>query len=219
MCPRMAKDAPLTDRLLSAASGPGGRHSGRSAVADAELEGAADSGDDARLFREAVRDVKPLGRPAQSADPAPKRVRRAHPAARFTRADRLAVLEESLRDDVFDPALAGGEELVFCREGVQSSVLRKLRRGDYRVQGEIDLHGLTVAEAKQALREFLTRALTRQWRCVRIIHGKGLRSGHKGPVLKGMVGSVLRKLGPVLAFVSARQVDGGTGAVYVLLSS
>jgi len=129
------------------------------------------------------------------------------------------VLEESLRDEYIDPALASGEELVFHRAGIQPGVLRKLRRGDYRVQGEIDLHGLTVAEAKQALREFLAQALMRQWRCIRIVHGKGLRSGHRGPVLKGMVGTMLRKVGPVLAYVSARQVDGGTGAVYVLLSS
>lgn len=175
--------------------------------------------DETTLFREAVRDVKPLGRAAQAAEPPSSRRRRPRPAAQFSRADRLAVLEESLRDDATDPALASGEELVFHRAGVQASVLRKLRRGDYRVQGEIDLHGLNVSEAKQALREFLAQALMRQWRCVRIIHGKGLRSGHRGPVLKGMVGAVLRKVGPVLAYVSARQVDGGTGAVYVLLSS
>ncbi|HVS78478.1 MAG TPA: Smr/MutS family protein [Steroidobacteraceae bacterium] len=180
---------------------------------------APDAGEDVRLFREAVRDVKPLRRPGQAVQPPSERPARPRPAARFTRADRLAVLEESLREDVVDPDLASGEELVFHRAGIQSSVLRKLRRGDYRVQGEIDLHGLTVAEAKQALRDFLTQALLRQWRCVRIIHGKGLRSGHRGPVLKGMVGAMLRKVGPVLAYVSARQVDGGTGAVYVLLSS
>jgi DNA-nicking Smr family endonuclease len=184
---------------------------------DADLGGAQT--DETQLFREAVRDVKPLGSPSQAAEQPPSRRRRPRPAARFSRADRLAVLEESLRDDVFDPALASGEELVFHRPGIQAAVLRKLRRGDYRVQGEIDLHGLNVSEAKQALREFLGQALMRQWRCVRIIHGKGLRSGHRGPVLKGMVGTVLRKVGPVLAYVSARQVDGGTGAVYVLLSS
>ena len=179
----------------------------------------APAGDEeARLFREAVRDVKPLGSPP-AAQPLARRPRRPRPAAPFTRADRLAVLEESLRDEVIDPELASGEELVFHRAGIQARVLRKLRRGDYRVQGEIDLHGLTIAEAKQALREFLAQALGRQWRCVRIIHGKGLRSGHRGPVLKGMVGAMLRKAGPVLAYVSARQVDGGTGAVYVLLSS
>jgi DNA-nicking Smr family endonuclease len=170
--------------------------------------------DDAHLFREAVRDVKPLGREA----PVPE-TPRPPPRARFTRADRHAVLQESLHSDVGDPELAGGDELVFHREGVQSSILRKLRRGQYRVQAEIDLHGLTVAEAKEALRGFLANALQRHIRCVRIIHGKGLRSGHRGPVLKSAVSSVLRRVGPVLAYVSARQVDGGTGAVYVLLAT
>jgi DNA-nicking Smr family endonuclease len=129
------------------------------------------------------------------------------------------VLFESLNGETGDPHLAGGDELVYHRPGLQASVLKKLRRGQYRVQAEIDLHGLTVAEAKQALREFLAAALDRQFRCVRIIHGKGLRSGHRGPVLKGVVSSVLRRVKPVVAYVSARQVDGGTGAVYVLLSS
>jgi DNA-nicking Smr family endonuclease len=101
---------------------------------------------------------------------------------------------------------------------VQTAILRKLRRGQYRVQAEIDLHGLTVREAKEALREFVADALQRHFRCVRIIHGKGLRSGHRGPVLKGAVSSVLRRIGPVLAYVSARPVDGGTGAIYVLLA-
>lgn len=212
MSPRSSKELP--GRFPSPPSALRTRPSGGSG--DADLGGAQT--DDTRLFREAVRDVKPLGGVAKIAEPSGRR-RRPRPAAKFSRADRLAVLEESLHDDVFDPALASGEELVFHRGGIQASVLRKLRRGDYRVQGEIDLHGLALTEAKQALREFLVQALMRQWRCVRIVHGKGLRSGHRGPVLKGMVGAMLRKVGPVLAYVSARQVDGGTGAVYVLLSS
>lgn len=170
---------------------------------------------DVRLFREAVRGVKPL--PADEA--ALARRRPPEPLARFSRADRHAVLQESLEGDAGDPELAAGDELVYHRAGVQMSVLKKLRRGHYRVQAEIDLHGLTVVEAKQALRDFLASALERRLRCVRIIHGKGLRSGHRGPVLKGVVSSVLRRVGPVVAYVSARQVDGGTGAVYVLLAS
>src|ERR1700746_190080 len=122
---------------------------------------------------------------------------------------RLPVLQESLDRDVGDPELASGEELVFAREGIPSTILRRLSRGQYRVQAEIDLHGLTVPEAKEELRSFLAHALERRIRCVRIIHGKGLRSGHRGPVLKGAVSSVLRRVGPVLAYVSARQVDGG----------
>jgi DNA-nicking Smr family endonuclease len=173
-----------------------------------------DDEEDLRLFREAVQDVKRLSR---DAEPVSGR-RRPEPLARFSRADRHAVLLESLSGEAGDPELAAGDELVYHRGGVHASVLRKLRRGQYRVQAEIDLHGLTATEAKQALREFLADALDRQFRCVRIIHGKGLRSGHRGPVLKGVVSSVLRRVRPVVAYVSARQVDGGTGAVYVLLA-
>lgn len=169
--------------------------------------------DDARLFREAVRDVKRMtGERPQARRPSPA------PRARFTRADRHAVLRESLSGGSDDPALASGDELVFHRAGLQSPVLRKLRRGQYRVEAELDLHGLNVAEAKHVLRDFLAEALHRQLRCVRIIHGKGLRSGHRGPVLKSAVSGVLRRMASVVAYVSARPVDGGTGAVYVLLS-
>ncbi|HKT71996.1 MAG TPA: Smr/MutS family protein [Steroidobacteraceae bacterium] len=170
--------------------------------------------DEAGLFREAVRDVKPLS----TAAPAQSKPRRPAPRARFTRADRHAVLQESLLPGTADPELASGEELVFSRVGVQSAVLRKLRRGHYRVQADIDLHGLTMSEAKQALRDFLAEAIEHRWQCVRIVHGKGLRSGHRGPVLKGAVSGLLKRTGRVLAYVSARPVDGGTGAVYVLLS-
>ncbi|HEV2229494.1 MAG TPA: Smr/MutS family protein [Steroidobacteraceae bacterium] len=176
---------------------------------DDETDDAAEA---ARLFRDAVRGVKPLAR----GDHAPRRPK-PRPAARFTRADRAAVLRESLAAEPPDPALAGGEELVYRRPGVQPAVLRRLRRGEFRVEREIDLHGLTVAEAKQALRHFLIEALERHARCVRIVHGKGLRSGHRGPVLKAAVSAVLRRTGAVLAYVSARPADGGTGAVYVLL--
>jgi len=173
-----------------------------------------DEADEARLFQNAVRGVRPLQQ--RTAAPRPPRAR---PHARFTRADRAAVLRESLDTDDADPQLASGEELVFHRPAVQPPVLRKLRRGEYRIEREIDLHGLTVAEAKAALRQFLVVALEQQVHCVRIIHGKGLRSGHRGPVLKAAVNSVLRRTGAVLAYVSARPVDGGTGAVYVLLAT
>ena len=176
----------------------------------------ADDADDAdeaaQLFRDAVRGVKPLTGGGEAVRrPKPR------PRARFTRADRAAVLRESLAPQPADPALTGGEELVYQRPGVQPSVMRRLRRGEYRIEREIDLHGLTVAEAKQALQHFLIEALADRVRCVRIVHGKGLRSGHRGPVLKSAVSGVLRRTGAVLAYVSARPADGGTGAVYVLL--
>ena len=169
--------------------------------------------DEARLFRDAVRGVRPLA--PRSAAPRPPRAR---PRARFTRADQAAVLKESLQGADADPELAGGEQLNFRRPHVHPNTLRRLRRGEFRVQREIDLHGMTAAEAKAALREFLVRSLERGVRCVRIVHGKGLRSGNRGPVLKSTVSALLRRTEAVLAYVSARPVDGGSGALYVLLA-
>lgn len=168
---------------------------------------------DAQLFRDAVRDVKPMAtsKPVPAKRPPP-------PRARFTKADRAAVLIESLQGldgDLTDT----GDEISFRRAGVQDGVMRKLKRGEYRVEEVCDLHGLRVEEAKAHLREFLAAALAHDLRCVRIIHGKGKGSGPRGPVLKAAVNMILRKTGPVLAFTSARRVDGGTGAINVLLSN
>jgi DNA-nicking Smr family endonuclease len=175
----------------------------------------SEADEDTELFRKTVGPVKPLRQ-----DPhVPAASRRRPGRARYTRQDRLAVLGESLTAVIDDPLTVSGEELSHRRPGVPENVLRKLRRGEYRVQGELDLHGLTVAQAQNALRDFLADALERQAGCVRIIHGKGLRSGHRGPVLKGTVSAVLRRTSAVVAYVSARPIDGGTGAVYVLLSN
>ncbi len=106
--------------------------------------------------------------------------------------------------------------LSFAKPGLQNNVLRRLRRGQYSVEGELDLHGLTRREARQALWAFLQRMERRGARCVRIIHGKGRRSS-KEAVLKQAVDGWLRQAQGVLAFCSARREDGGTGAVYVLL--
>lgn len=95
--------------------------------------------------------------------------------------------------------------------------MRKLARGGYSVQAEIDLHGMTVAEARERLSDFIEHSVLANNMCVRIVHGKGLGSGDRGPVLKSAVNRWLRRWDRVLAFVSARQVDGGTGAIYVLL--
>jgi DNA-nicking Smr family endonuclease len=122
--------------------------------------------EESELFRRTVGEVRPLAQDRHVPKP-----RRPPPRARFTRQDRLAVLEESLHGDAGDPLLAAGDELVFRRPGVQDAVLRKLRRGQYRVEAEIDLHGLTVAEAKGALRGFVARAVTGGARCIRVVHG------------------------------------------------
>lgn len=165
-----------------------------------------------RIFREAVRGVRPLRHA-----PKVQHRRKPQPKAHFRRAAEAEVLEDSLVLSAADLDVEFGDELVFRREGIQDTVLRRLRRGHYRVESELDLHGLVVIEAKKALREFLARASARHHRCVRIIHGKGLGSGPRGPVLKKAVNAILRRTDAVIAFCSARQVDGGTGAIYVLL--
>jgi DNA-nicking Smr family endonuclease len=170
---------------------------------------------DIALFREATRGVKPLRHVPRVTGAAPKP--RARP--RFARAERLPVLEEIVHDAADEPELAAGDTSVFARPGVAATTLRKLRRGQYRVQAQLDLHGRTVAEAKLQLREFLIASLQRNARCLRIVHGKGLRSGSKGPVLRQLVNSTLRRTAQVLAFASAQPADGGTGALYVLLDA
>lgn len=169
--------------------------------------------DELQVFRAAVRDVRPL--PEQ---PRVTERRRPSARARFRRADEEQVLAESLELAPGDLLVETGDELLFRRAGLVQRTLERLRRGEYTVEDEVDLHGLTAVEAREALRQFLNSALRRDLRCVRVIHGKGLRSGPRGPVLKHAVNTWLRKTDAVIAFASARQVDGGTGAVYVLLS-
>jgi DNA-nicking Smr family endonuclease len=181
------------------------------------MNGDEEDGDDAisdsELFRRAMRDVRPL----ESAPRALPRPQRPRPRARFARAEREAVLAESLHAP--GPLIDSqpGDELIYRRPGVPETVLRRLRRGDYRVEAELDLHGLTAAASAVQLAQFLQYARNRRLVCVRVIHGKGLRSGQRGPVLKNTVNTLLRRADPVLAFASARPAAGGTGATLVLL--
>lgn len=115
------------------------------------------------------------------------------------------------------PEVETGDELNFHRAGVQKQTLKKLRKGLFVVESELDLHGLTSITAKPALVDFLNRSLAMERRCVRIIHGKGHGSPDKKPVLKNKLNLWLQQREEVLAFCSARANDGGTGAVYVLL--
>ena len=166
--------------------------------------------EDRTLFREAMADVKPLARTGT----APGRGSKPRPEARFTRAGRREALDEVVRGRPGAAPVAGDS---FSRPGVAASTLRRLRRGEPRIQAELDLHGLNLAQAQEALREFLLDAHTRQLRCLRIIHGKGLRSGGRGPVLRGWVLAALARHERVLAFVPAPAAGGGSGAVQVLL--
>ncbi len=163
------------------------------------------------LFREAVGPVVPVASDrAHQPPPGPP------PIPRQRLADEARLRDDMLSDEYL-PELETGDELWFARPGLQHSLLRKLRRGQYSVAAELDLHGMTVVEARQAIVQFLQRVRRRERRCVRIIHGKGNRSQNREPVLKHMVNRWLRQRDEVLAFSSARPVDGGTGAVYVLL--
>jgi DNA-nicking Smr family endonuclease len=116
-------------------------------------------------------------------------------------------------DDVVD----GTEPLSFRRSGVRDQVMRRLRRGLYPIEDELDLHGLNQAAARDTLGEFLRLNRDAGRRCLKIVHGKGYRSGARGPILKIAVNAWLKRHPDVLAFSSARAIDGGTGAVYVLL--
>jgi DNA-nicking Smr family endonuclease len=160
-----------------------------------------------------VRDVSPLRQPKRP----PERERR-RPRATSRREDEARVLADSLAFDAHDLDVESGEELGFRRDGVSESVLRRLRRGEYAVRDELDLHGMTQDEARAALGAFLAEAALHDRRCVRVIHGKGRGSGNRGPVLKSAVNRWLRRHAVVAAFCSARRNDGGTGALYVLLA-
>jgi DNA-nicking Smr family endonuclease len=182
--------------------------------------------EEAHLFRAAVRDVTPLAIAAQppkaAALPRP-RVRRRAPIVEFeamgvTTPGAAALGHVEAADDAANTALPGAADaLSFRRPGVRDQTLRQLKRGRYPVEDELDLHGLNQAAARDYLANFIAASRHAGLRCVRIVHGKGYRSGARGPVLKIAVNAWLRRHADVLAFASARVIDGGTGAVYVLL--
>jgi DNA-nicking Smr family endonuclease len=132
--------------------------------------------------------------------------------------DDQRVLREAISDE-FDTGtlLDVDDALSFRRPGIGGDVTRRLRKGDWSIQAEIDLHGLRREEAREVLSSFVREAHRRGWRCVRVVHGKGLGSPGKTPVLKGKVQSWLIQKAEVLAFVQARADEGGAGALVVLL--
>lgn len=170
------------------------------------------SDDDRKAFARAMRGVRRL-KPANRAEPdAP----RPAPKAGFSRAEDAAVLEQSLHGPDTD---AAGDDVAFRRDEVSVRTLRKLKRGEFALEAEIDLHGMRLAEARSQLQEFLRECAGLRLSCVRVIHGKGTRSGPDGPILKPSVHLWLSRWDQVLAFVTAQLRHGGGGAVYVLLKS
>ena len=173
------------------------------------------SADERALFRSAMSEVQPLAarhaRVETSATPPPPLPLRRH-------ADESATLHESLHTPLsFEDRLDIGEEAAFLRPGLPRRVLSDLRRGRWVLQGEVDLHGLTRDEAREALGRFLQASLQRGRRCVRVIHGKGLGSPGRVSILKQLSRGWLAQREEILAFCQAGPHAGGSGALLVLL--
>jgi DNA-nicking Smr family endonuclease len=170
-------------------------------------------GDDEReLFRAEVGKVRRVRSQRDRTRPnAPRPV----PSQR--RRDEMAVMDELAHGPVDFSQVETGEEISYLRPGLQRRLLTRLRRGHWRVQDELDLHEMNVAVASQSMRQFLEHARRAGLSCVKIIHGKGLRSGPAGPQLKRLAAGFLARHSAVCAFASAPPRDGGTGAVYILL--
>jgi DNA-nicking Smr family endonuclease len=172
--------------------------------------------DETALLLEALKNVSPLPDTGRVSHVLP----RAKPIARQRIADEQSVLRESLSSDLSDETgPQTGEELSFLREGLATDVLRKLRRGHWVIQDHLDLHGSTSEEARALVVDFLAHNILRGHRCVRIVHGKGLGSKNREPVLKKKLATWLAQRQEVLAYCQARSQDGGSGAALVLLKS
>jgi DNA-nicking Smr family endonuclease len=168
--------------------------------------------DELRLFTQAVGPVRRI----HGEERADVRQRPAPEPKQFL-LDEARVTDELLLS-LIDPAdIEVGEELSYLKDGTSPRVLRRLKRGQYSITDEIDLHQMTTVVARTAVKEFLDSARRHGKLCVKIIHGKGLRSRAEGPVIKRLVDGMLRRRGDVLAFASAKPAEGGTGAVVVLL--
>ena len=146
------------------------------------------------------------------------RLEKPAPLPRSRHDDEAAVLREALSDEFdVESLLETDAELAFRRAGIGPDVLKRLRRGEWSIQGQVDLHGLRTDEAREQLGAFIREAVKQGWRCVRIVHGKGLGSPGRVPVLKDKVRRWLVQRIEVLAFVQARADEGGAGAIVVLL--
>lgn len=192
------------------------RREGNSKTESATDDGAVPeiSDDDAALFRDAVRDVAPLA----ASDKIPHTTSHPQPIPLQIQPDVQTAPDDSLSDHI-SLQMEPGDEWAFLRPGVSRQTLRRLRRGYWKIQAQLDLHGFTRDNARLALVAFLDSSRERGFRCVRVIHGKGLSSRGGEPVLKTRIGSWLSQRDDVLAFCQARPEDGGSGAVLVLIKS
>lgn len=173
------------------------------------------SDEDIALFREMTQEVRPLKQKGRThhtpPKPAPQKLQQHDPTLPNHWYD------DTLPSPLVEESVTAEEVLFYIKDHLPHTTLQKLKKGHYCSDIELDLHGLTVQQATDELLDFLTTAAARQLRCIRLIHGKGNRSEQQSPVLKSWINQWLRQRPEVLAFCSARQRDGGTGALYVLL--
>ena len=167
-----------------------------------------------QLFRDVVGDAVPLAPSSRAPRPQPPIVPRPKPVLAPAQAAAVA----SLSDGPDNIEAAFEESDSFARDGIDQRSLRRLRRGELAVGGQLDLHGMTRDRARSATERFVLSAVVQGWRCVRIIHGKGLGSADQTPVLKTLVRRWLRQSAQVLAFTDAPAASGGSGALLILLA-
>lgn len=168
--------------------------------------------DDTSEFRQAVGKVRRVRTRRAETRPAP-----APPEPKMRRRDEARVMDDLAAGRGHEPDLDSGDELLWHQPGLQKRILVRLRRGHFRVQDELDLHQMNTDAAGRSIRLFLDESEARGFRCIKIIHGKGLRSGPGGPRLKRLTARLLIRDRRVLAFAPASPGDGGNGAVYALL--
>jgi len=168
--------------------------------------------EDIALFHEAIGPVRRIEAP-----PPPPAAPKPKPRPRQHEADEIEALHESRSESAVVSALAASEEMRYLADGRSPRLLRRLRRGQYAVQDEIDLHHLSGDQAEAVLRQFLGEARAAGHLCLRIVHGKGQHSRDGVPVLRNLVDGQLRRRSEVIAFTAAPPAQGGSGALLVLL--
>lgn len=132
-------------------------------------------------------------------------------------ADNERVIDELLSSSDEATSFESGDELTYLRDGYPSRLLKRLRRGEFSIQDELDLHGMIAVDAKEQTHYFINECARDKVRAIRIVHGKGLNSRGRKPVIKNLLLGWLKKNNHVVAVCSTPANDGGTGAVYVLL--
>jgi DNA-nicking Smr family endonuclease len=192
----------------------GRRAAAKAAAREAERQALVQRDREARLFELAVGPVQPLRDRRRVV--LPRRPVSTEPRQR--QLDESAVMREALSDEFdIETLLHTDDQLSYHRPGLGPDVMRKLREGHWSIQRQMDLHGLRVDEAREALGRFVRESHQLGLRCVRVVHGKGLGSPGRAPVLKGRVLRWLVQKKEVMAFVQARPAEGGAGALVVLL--